>query len=261
MEIGESIAVSVATSDKDDCWACKEEPPEKKKNILTESPSSVGAPLPENDLHNDSSTLGTNLGFRPTWRISVKDRHEGAEIIRNCEVTPGAHHLIPGNASLAQVPSILNLMEESRGKIRGDIGYDVNSQQNGIWLPANYGVRVDSEFDKKWSKYSFQDEYAIAAMKRAGAQFHDSHPTYSGKVKTTLRALADKINLKKPEKCAICDSEISDKARPPYGLVGRLNAVSRQHRGFLSGPVRKWPIGSGYFTSSRSALMLAFLKK
>jgi hypothetical protein len=257
MEIGESIAVSVATQGEDDCWACKEEPEQQRQNDLVESPSSVGAPMPENDLHNDSSTLGTNLGFRPTWRIGAKDKVNGTEIVRNCEVTPGAHHLIPGNASLAQVPSILKLMEKSRGQIRSDIGYDVNSQQNGIWLPANYAVREDSAFGVKWSKYGFQNEYAIAAMKRAGAQFHDAHPTYSGKVKVTLRALADKINLKKPEKCAICDKEISDKARPPYGLVGRLNQVSRQHRGFLAGPVRKWPISSGYFTSSRSALMLA----
>jgi hypothetical protein len=254
MEIAEPIAALVATPDeKEKCWACEQDPPDERHNSLDESPSSIGDP--ENDLHNDSSTLGKNLGFRPSWTISVPDSQGGEAVTRTCEVLPGAHHLIPGNASLKKVPSILDLMESSRGKIQSDIGYDVNSAQNGVWLPANYGVNINSAFGKKWSQYQHQNDYAIAAMKRAGAQFHDAHPEYSDKVKTTLRALADKINLKKPEVCAICGKQISDKSRPPYGLVGRLNRVSRQHHRFLAGPVRKWPVDSGYFTSSRSALM------
>jgi hypothetical protein len=246
--------VLVAVPDENEkCWACQEEPADDLHNSLDESPDSVGDP--ENDIHNDSSTLGKNLGFRPTWSISVPDMENGKEIKRDCDVVPGAHHLIPGNASLKKVGSILDLMEASRGKIRSDIGYDVNSAQNGIWLPANYGVNATSAFGKKWSLYKYQDVYAKAAMKRAGAQFHDAHPEYSDKVKATLRSLADKMNLRKPETCEICGNQISDKARPPYGLVGRLNRVSRQHRTFLSGPVHKWPISSGYYTSSRSALM------
>ena len=238
MQVGEPISASVATPNPDEpCWACKEQPKGELVNHLDESPDSIGEP--ENQLTNDSSALGTNLGHRPAWQISVPDKHAGQNITRLCTVVPGAHHLIPGNASLQKVPSILKLIEASRGDISSDIGYDVNSAQNGIWLPANYGVRADSEFGKKWSAYDFQDEYAIAAMKKAGAQFHDAHPDYSDKVKTTLRALADKINLKKPQKCAICDDQIADKARPPYGLVGRLNSVSRQHRTFLRGPTRK----------------------
>lgn len=254
MEIGESIAVAVATPDQDEpCWACKEQPKGDLSNKLTEDPSSIGEP--ENQLTNDSSELGKSLGHRPTWQINVPDKVDGQIIKRQCTVVPAAHHLIPGNASLKKVPSIMDLIDSGRGKIQSDIGYDVNGQPNGIWLPANYGVRAESEFGRKWSQYGHQNEYAIAAMKKAGAQFHDAHPEYSGKVKTTLRALADKINLKKPEHCGICDAEISDKARPPYGLVGRLNRTSRQHRNFLAGPTRKWPLGSGYFTSSRSALM------
>jgi hypothetical protein len=254
LEIGESIAVSVATSDQDeDCWACQEPPRGDLTNKLNEDPSSIGEP--ENQLTNDSSKLGSNLGHRPQWQIQVPDTEAGKSIMRSCVVVPAAHHLIPGNASLKQVPSIMDLIDSGRGKISSDIGYDVNGQPNGIWLPANYGVRPDSEFGRKWSLYGHQNEYARAAMKKAGAQFHDAHPEYSGKVKTALRALADKINLKKPTTCGVCDKQLTDKARPPYGLVGRLNGVSRQHRAFLAGPVRKWPLGSGYFTSSRSALM------
>lgn len=254
MEIGEAIAVTISTPNPDEpCWACKEQPKDELTNQLNESPDSIGEP--ENQLHNDSSELGVNLGHRPNWQISVPDRQNGQDLTRICTVVPAAHHLIPGNASLKKVPSLLKLMEKSKGEITSDIGYNVNSAQNGIWLPANYGVRPDSEFGCKWSAYGFQDDYARTSMEKAGSQFHDAHPTYSDKVKATLRSLADKINLKKPEKCGICDDQISDKARPPYGLVGRLNGVSRQHRRFLSGPTRKWPVDSGYYTSSRSRLM------
>jgi len=256
MEIGEAVAVTVASTDgEDDCWACgeplKEDP---TPNDLAEAPDSIGKP--ENGIDNDSSKLGKNLGFRPQWQIAVPDDDGlGAPVTRDVEVVPGAHHLIPGNASLMKCPSILDLMEKSRGKISDDIGYDVNSAKNGIWLPANYGVRPDSVFGKKWGSYKHKSAYAIAAMKRAGAQFHDAHPDYSRKVLNTLRSLADKITLHSPENCGICKKQIQDKARPPYGLVGRLDKVSRQHRRFLSGPAQRWPIASGYFTSARSILM------
>lgn len=255
MEIGEPVGIVVAALSPDEkCWACESDPPPQLKNDLDESPDSIGEP--ENDLTNDSSKLGINLGHRPTWRISVPDEANGQKIMRSCDVVPAAHHLIPGNASLKKVPKMLDLIEASRGKIQADIGYDVNSQQNGIWLPASYGVRADSAFGKTWTAYSFQNDYARAAMKRAGAQFHDAHPKYSDKTIKTLRSIADKVTLKKPQKCGVCDKQISEEARPPYGLVGRLNAVSRMHRRFLAGPVSKWPIAMGYFTSRFSKLML-----
>ena len=255
MEIGEPVGVVVAALSPDEkCWACQSDPPEERSNDLDEDPDSIGEP--ENKLKNDSSKLGLNLGHPPKWTISVPDVDNGTKIMRSCEVLPAAHHLIPGNASLKNVPKMLDLIDAGRGKIQADIGYDINAEQNGIWLPANYGVRKDSEFGKKWSAYAFQDDYARAAMKRAGAQFHDAHPDYSDNVIRTLRSIADKVALKKPQKCGVCDKEISEEARPPYGLVGRLNAVSRMHRQFLAGPVRKWPLESGYRTSKRSALML-----
>jgi len=252
-DIGETIAVIVATPDNNEpCWACKKEPEAQVQNNLNESPSSLGES--ENQLHNDSSELGKNLGFRPTWTIQVAESlAPGAELI-SAEVTAAAHHLIPGNASLKECPQILDLIESSRGKIRSDIGYNVNSEQNGVWLPGSYGVNPDSVFKKKWSSYTNQREYAFKAMDRANAQFHDAHPKYSRQVLRTLRSLADKITLTAPEKCGICGEKTQDKARPPYGLVGRLNKISSMHRGFLRGPMRKWPTQSGYFTSSWSGI-------
>lgn len=250
MDTGETIAVTIAElatpEGKENCWFCKEQPGESKENIFEESPSSIGEA--ENDLNNDSTKLGEALGHRPQWRIKTPGSTKFTTVV------PAAHHLIPGNASLKNATQLKQFMEKGK-RIRGDIGYDINSQDNGIWLPGSYGVTKTSEFGTRWSKYSSQDEYAIAAMKEAGAQFHDSHPDYSDRVSRTLVEIANRITIHYPYKCPACKETLPDKDRPPYGLVGRLNAVSRHHRRFLSGPVNHWPILTGYCTSKRSMLM------
>jgi hypothetical protein len=247
VEIAEGIAVAVVTGGHEDCWFCKEKPKdENAKTDLDEEPSSVGKL--ENDLKNDSSKLGNALGHRPSWMIALPN------IDTTAQVVPAAHHLIPGNAALNKVTKLVDYLKAG-SKIRADVGYNVNARENGIWLPGSYGINPSSVVAQKWSAYPYQNQYAIAAMKRGRAQFHDAHPTYSERVKTTLRTIADRIVVNHPEKCPGCGEKLSDKARPPYGIVGRLENVSRRHRVFLRGPVRRWPLGSGYFTSSRSALM------
>lgn len=261
MQIGEAVELPTAPDPSEDkCWACEEGPETTPtpKTDLTEVPSSLG--FPENDLTNDSAGLGANLQFKPVWNIQVPTGVDasGVKTVVSATVTPGAHHLIPGNASLAKCSAILDLMVADRGKITADIGYDVNDARNGIWLPGSYGVNeASASIPMKWTQYQFKIEYAFAAMNTAGAQFHDSHPEYSRLVIRSLRALADKITLKAPEKCGICDKKITDKARPPFGLVGRLHRLSSLHRKFLRGPSRKWPVAGGYYTSARSVLKAA----
>lgn len=250
MQIGEAIAINVAAPDpKDPCWCCKEEKPAKPTpNDLAEAPNSVGEA--ENDLYNDASALGKNLGGRPTWQVTVPDPDASNQEKITAPVTPAAHHLIPGNASLKKAVKLLKCIEKSKGQISEDIGYDVNSAENGVWLPGSYGVKLDSVFAVKWSKYLFQNDYTFAAMEAAKAQFHDAHPVYSDRVLHTLERLADKIKLKAPDNCGICNAKIADKARPPYGLVGRLHRVSGEHKKMLEGPEKNWKAAEGYFTSS-----------
>lgn len=254
MELGETIAIAIAnliSESKEDCWYCKEKPEKTEiQNQLNEDPDSLGLPPPENDLKNASSRLGENLGLRPNWIINKPNSDNKTEVV------PGAHHLIPGNASLNKAKTLLKYIKKG-DKINGDIGYDVNCRENGVWLPGNYGVREGaSDFKIKWSQYQYQEEYAINAMKKANAQFHDAHNKYSQRVLKTLEEIAGKIVVNMPDKCPVCKNTVEDKARPPYGLVGRLNACSRHHRRFLSGSSRKWPVQSGYFTSKHSKLLV-----
>lgn len=256
-QIGEMIAVdaSAPSSNKDKCWYCTKEPTsENRTNKLDEDPRSTSGVvdnIPENDLYNNSSQLGTSLGGKhPKWKIAVP--HDPS---KRCGVVPAAHHLIPGNAALKKATPLLKFMIADKGPPWDtDIGYDVNSKQNGVWLPGSYGVNPRSAvFGKKWSLYGKKTEYANAAMDSAKAQFHDAHPEYSGHVKTTLRSIATKLKMPGQKKCPVCDKDIKDKPRPPYGLVGRLNFVSGKHRAMLVGLGKKMrsTVAAGYFTSSR----------
>jgi hypothetical protein len=250
-DIGEQIAVDAAAEGSDDCWYCKEEPKDNRKTNVTPNPVDDS----ENDLENNSSTLGENLGKRPKWKIQAP--HDTS---KRCGVVPGAHHCIPGNASLLKATALLKFMQEEKGVIESDIGYDVNAAENGVWLPGSYGVNPQSQvFQTKWRNYAtkHKNAYAIAAMESADAQFHDAHPRYSGKVLQTLKSIANKLQKEPKDKCPVCGKK-KDKKRPPYGLVGRLHYVSGQHRGMLLNPKRKKRfVMAGYFTSSRVHLLFA----
>ena len=257
MDVGESIAVAVLMESSDPCsWCKQDDKPQDKTNHLhdEEDPQSGGAAddIPENRLGNDSSKLGTALGSRPQWTVEAPNNPSVSTL-----VTPGAHHLIPGHASLRESTELLKYIRKGDGVITADIGYDVNATENGVWLPGSYGVNAGNAAtgNSKWSAYAHQSAYAGAAMRAAGAQFHDSHPAYSNNVLGTLNSIAEKLDAYRalyPKVCPYCGKDITDggKIKPPYGLVDKLNGVSRAHKTFLVGRgIRPKLIASGYYTS------------
>jgi hypothetical protein len=255
--IGEGIAIAAAApSPAGQCWYCSAKPGETLSNREDESPTSEDNDddsVAENDLGNDSSTLGGVLAPRPKWTIPLP--HNPSEVTA---VIPAAHHLIPGNASLKKATLLRKFMtDKDGGFVSGDIGYDVNGIKNGIWLPGSYGVNAATpQFKKKWTAYEHQVDYARMAMQTADAQFHDSHPEYSRNVHNTLNSIAGKMLHRKPGRCPICDNDLGDKMRPPYGLVERLNGVSQAHGAMLHQPVvQPKYIDAGYFTSKRIKLV------
>ncbi|KYF83271.1 hypothetical protein BE17_17235 [Sorangium cellulosum] len=233
-EIGEKVAFDLMTPEKDNCWYCTEQPEQPAENKLDEDPGSVDSA--ENSMANSSSKLGQALGHRPSWSAKLS----GEEV----DITPAAHHLIPGNASLKKATKLLKFMKKG-DTVDGDVGYDVNDRKNGVWLPT-YPASGWGTLD--------QDAYAIQAMKAAGAQFHNAHAQYNQRASQSLSEIADKL-VKKNDKCPICGDTLKNAKRPPFGLVGRLNALSRRYRGFLKGSPRRWPTESGILTSEKSKLM------
>ncbi len=134
------------------------------------------------------------------------------------------------------------------GMATGNIGYNVNNHENGIWLMGNYALRGKNGlpawgsegglFKKQTGKSPY--DYAKAAIKKTGYQFHDGHNAYSTFVEKTLDLIAEKMELgdvwcieaaNKPEKPE--DQQL-------FMLVNRLNTVSRRMKTMLKNPGKNW---------------------
>jgi hypothetical protein len=257
-QLMEPVAIGVLAFEGDadePCWYCSEPLTGDAVNKETADPDATDDEdedaVPENDSDNNAGILGGNLGDEPEW--TIKALHSTVD--NPSPVVPAAHHCIPGEASLAKVKTLHKFMRKGGPlKLASDIGYDVNDAANGVWLPGNYAVRPGKfGWRKKWSGFDrkFKDEYASRAVDAARSQFHDAHVSYNTKVRKALEALVDKLGKPK-DKCPVCKKELTA-TRPPYGLVGRLNCISSQHRGMLS-PISartKRYVAAGYYTSSR----------
>jgi hypothetical protein len=201
-----------------------------------------------------------------------------------------AHHLIPGDASLPNSKLIKFISTAAGSEIWGDIGYDVNGGENGIWLPTHHALSAEmkeglvlpgEEHALKYSALTqrvkrrneenqivatFQERFTASIMERAGRQFHDSHPGYSEFVIKVL----DKIHMnivKQSERsmCGKCNEVRSQKGKfpPPHGLVSRLNGVSSRLYQFLVGPPQNWrtPLYTSRFAAKLAELERAWLRR
>jgi hypothetical protein len=250
MELGEDANPAViADVDHDpDCYFCKPEEPAENTNDLTAEPEEDedldGPEEPEESFKfkNDASKLGKNLGGDPGRKdVVVYDKPR--------PVSAAAHHLIPGNAAFAKS----QLFKSKKylwmdGNAKGNIGYNINGQPNGVWLPGNYAVRP-------WSSLNpvFQNRYAFKAIEAWGRQFHDAHEAYSRFVLQALEEIFEKLDaggtLWCPKAKKEEDKEPSE--RPPmYALVMRLNTVSQRMKRMLVVPTTSWK--ANVYTSTRS---------
>ncbi|MBK9989734.1 MAG: AHH domain-containing protein [Verrucomicrobia bacterium] len=156
-----------------------------------------------------------------------------------CDYTVAAHHLIPGNAALYNKRSAIRSFMVKDGEVtsRGGkkytiekhIGYNVNGAHNGVWLPGNYAynagrAKVDG---KSWKEMEsdWQLDYVAAAVKRCGAQFHDTHKNYSAKVLEVLNRMASDLSLHF-DACSECIKKSGGKTPPPYRLIKHLYRAS-----------------------------------
>lgn len=236
-ELGEEVSVDeIASIEHDEyCYFCnaKEEPTTEENELGDNYDEDQDLDGPFNAaFRNDAGALGRALGASPPRKLRV----DGDEK----EVIAAAHHLIPGNAALAKSA----LFKSSKylwkdGKVKGNIGYNVNSAANGVWLPGNYAVRPWSSRDP-----AFQKKYAQAAMEAYQAQFHDAHRIYSKFVTKVLNKIYDKLEATESIVCPESKKKSAprdpQKDPPLYDLVARLHTVSGRMRSLLAGPKKNW---------------------
>lgn len=256
-EIVEMVAVAVAAPHtKQDCPFCKPQEEVNKKNFL--HPDYNEDTAADNDTDNSSGTLAKNLGSRPQdargkvpailkgekapihdMEFSRADSRTWHQWVYDAGLIPvmyGAHHLIPGNASLAKSALYQNkwMGPVDNGADRMNIGYNVNGANNGTWLPGNYAV-------KGWSakESEFQKAYALLAIHDTKRPFHDAHKDYSDTVLGTLDELNKLMEKMKNSGCPMC-KEGGKEGDPPYHLNARLNAISRWLRDNLNVSAGTW---------------------
>lgn len=225
----ETIVLSIAFGD--DPAKCpfphgSKEEKQKKKNIWV----------------HDSSKLGDNLAESAPYlphlvatKIFVEGKDKPFKLLYN------AHHVLPVNGSWEKAKELKKWIDES-GKVKDDIGYDVNCSENGIDLPSSNARRG------KWKKSKFQNDYAFAAIAstKPPRQFHDSHKPYNAFVARALEKLADKLNAKLQSKkglgCKSCDPGKEEPYETPMGMLPRINGVAKRIARHLKGSPKKWRV-------------------
>jgi len=261
---------------KEDCHFCEEEDKTEAKNELT-AKSDEDVPG-ENETENDSGELAKNLKNKPPesqgyipkiekgedrpihdMEFASAAKREWHQWVYDAGLIPvlyGAHHLIPGNAAMAK-----SLLYENKwlgpvddGKHKKNIGYNINSEKNGIWLPTSYALRGN------WTNKSpeYQKAYAYLAMHDTKLTFHDSHVEYSDQVLKALNNLEKLMKKMKNDGCPICGKG-NKEGSPPYHLNARINAVSKWLRDHLELPPEKWK--KNIITSTFCTDYKAYLKK
>lgn len=254
MDLGEGIVIALGHSDghsDDTCVFCSMvKDPTSEENNLTDDYDEDENELPGlNDdgivFKNSAGKLGADLeknGYKqPSGEVKI------AGIAPALLVATAAHHIIPGNATLKKSDIMEYLHKE--GMAKGNIGYNVNNFENGVWLCGNYALRGKDDMPKWGPEGSgftarFQKdpkEYAFAAIEEMGCQFHDAHPDFSSFVLNDLDLLAKKMAKTKDLWCP----DASNKPDKPEDrqlvmLVARLNTISRRLKGMLENPGKSW---------------------
>lgn len=244
-DFGEAITFDISVERHDpDCYFCnaKKEGKEEKNVLDDDYPEDSDLDGMAEDgvkFHNDAAKLGSALGGKPG---------DGALTLGG-DPNPypssvAAHHLIPGNAALK--PS--NLFQAGTylrvdGMAKGNIGYNVNSGVNGVWLPGNYAQRPWGPGGAGFTAATGKDPqaYAFASIAHWRAQFHDAHEDYSKFVVQVLNEICDKLDTLQSIWCPEArQKEDKPEDRNLYAIVNRLNTVSARMKRMLVFPTTAW---------------------
>jgi A nuclease family of the HNH/ENDO VII superfamily with conserved AHH len=226
------------------------------KNLIKGSPDGWGKDGTINKLYPPSMTIApqprVDSKMQPSLKVTVQNDDYPFKV--------AAHHLVPGDASLSPSELYLHYMvKDATGQtaggrqftIKANIGYNVNGNHNGVWLPGNYAIRQGATKKQvSWRELGEDPwcfEYMKACVAKTGGQFHDAHTHYSGAVLKILNKIHVLIGAHQDSGCEDCSSKTE--LYPPYRLKVRLYVLSRYLRSKLRMAPGKWKYP--WFTSDR----------
>jgi hypothetical protein len=149
-QVGEPLTIGMVKSIENECPFHEEHDcPSPAKNQYTEgNASKLGVNL--HDGGADSSTVQrSDVGYRSPKAAGDPDEipEEEREVsikkgVEACRypVVYSAHHLIPAKESMKRAKKLHKFIDKRKGEICCNLGYDVDGNENGVWLPALHGV-------------------------------------------------------------------------------------------------------------------------
>lgn len=205
---------------------------------------------------------------RKTKSVQSYSEDEDWEYSYDLQYAP--HHLIPGNESLKGSKIVAYLGDDnviklykkgvaSKIKDNQTVGYDVNRQENGVWLPSPYALSMKNDWPslagikvvKKRLGERIADEtegfkhaYVAEAIRVSkNRQFHMRHADYSNEVRKVLNKYAEKLRLLAGGDCPEASSS-KDKGKfdAPKNLTSRLDVLSANLERLLTGKIWRSPI-------------------
>jgi len=240
-QIGEGAASGFIKDNHDEdcpfCRSAKETPAAVENDLIDDFDEDANFAGP---LDNDSGKLG----------IAIMSYKPAPITIDEVAIGLAAHHLIPGNASLAKSKLKTGNHLWQHGIKEGNIGYNVNSEANGVWLPGSFPLNrpnvakrnaATGAQDPSWTQHPLptREEYALQATLLHEAQFHDTHNDYNKFLLTVLDKIAAKLVYAKMLNCpeATNAGEQPPGKRPPLKvIVTRLNKLSKRMKDMLVKP-------------------------
>ncbi len=236
--------------DEETCAFCKEpQKPTTENNDLIDSfnedINEIPGLMDEGMAHkNCAGTLGTNLEGNGQTQIEISVTLTGWTPV--LPVQSAAHHILPGYGSVR--PSKIMKFLHVQGMAQGNIGYDVNNYENGVWLVGNYALRGKDDlpgWGAKGTSFTTKTgiapyEYAKAAITKTNRQFHDAHSDYNNKVLEALDLIAKKFELTQDVWCEHAKKPDKPEDQQLFMLVNRLNTTSRRLKSMLTNPGKKW---------------------
>ncbi|AHG92991.1 hypothetical protein J421_5456 (plasmid) [Gemmatirosa kalamazoonensis] len=268
MEMLESVAPPALGLHDKSCPFCGGEPPKllhykTKHGELKDEDQLEKNLAAENDVTSDPAV-------GPVYPAPGGNQpHDGWVVQENVfeeievHIPPAAHHLIPGDAVMAKT-QIEQWTCESKGKIKEDIGYNIDGAPNGIWLPHLPHIHW-TRFMNKATKTRFSDVFGTwsslsdyrrkavgyVIMSETWLQMHytdhkgsykyvDDDENYNNEAKTRCNLLANVMTAFHAPKCPDGKDPLDGKYYPPYGLVGRLYGQANWLRRRITGNPRYW---------------------
>jgi hypothetical protein len=258
MEVQEPVGVSVDAC-SDSCPFCAQE---KYYGYKTKRGSDKDERTLAKNLRSDQDVTAGNVFPLPGGGDTTTGWEAQAGVLEDFPVKLAAapHHLIPGNA--AMTPSRVETWTcADKGKIKEDIGYNIDCAQNGIFLPhlpEIYWTRhkqgtktpMAKYYGQTWTDLSAGSKASIGdlVMGETSLQMHytdhddpyahvDNETTYDDECKQECNRLADLMaQFASVAKCKDDDGKL----RPPYGVVAMLNGSSGMIRERITGFPARW---------------------